>query len=285
MKPVILHLSDPKVAALTMDLSAMQRWEVLRRSETPMTAEQLATACRTTIPIAQFTLDRLVDAGFAVRLKASATRRRITYRSVGEHVLVQYDPTSPPERALVWDAREATKQYGRKVIDRAHAAPTIRSKSLRWLDVDCTPILTYEESMEALELLATTAEKLKEIESRAYKRALADPASNALSRTRGYYVQLLLQPLEEPELPLPSYSVWSRESIAHEVKRLSKAPGNVLSLREQEIARRLAAGESRPTIAHALRLSPHTVAATCKRVYAKLGVHSRAELASRMLGP
>ena len=44
----------------------------------------------------------------------------------------------------------------------------------------------------------------------------------------------------------------------------------------------LAHGSSRPEIARRLGLSPHTVATISKRIYAKLGVRRRAELANRL---
>ena len=55
-----------------------------------------------------------------------------------------------------------------------------------------------------------------------------------------------------------------------------------LSPREAEVACRAALGESTPTIAAALGLSPHTVRHHLERIYARLGVHSRAALAARV---
>ena len=283
MKPTILLLNDPKVASLVLDQPAMQRWEVLRRSDVPMTAEQLATACHVHLSTMQFTLDRLVDAGFAVRLKASTASKRIRFRAASKDVVVRYDSTSESGREIARGVRDAMTQHGRKVVDRAQRSPGIRSKSLRLLDTAHTPVLTFEESIEVMNLLTSTARKVEEIEDRAYRHAIADPASNFQSRTRGYYVHLLLQPLAEPELPLPHLAILSEKGVASFVERMASAPGNLLSRRECEIARRLAAGDSRPAIAKALALSPDTVAATCKRIYAKLGVHSRAALAARML--
>jgi DNA-binding NarL/FixJ family response regulator len=73
------------------------------------------------------------------------------------------------------------------------------------------------------------------------------------------------------------------DGIKRMLKRHSESPSKLLGPKEQEIARRLAAGESRPSIARALKVSVHTVTATSRRIYAKLGIHSRAELAARML--
>jgi DNA-binding NarL/FixJ family response regulator len=56
----------------------------------------------------------------------------------------------------------------------------------------------------------------------------------------------------------------------------------VLSPRELQVARALEAGRSRPQIAQELGLSEHTVVTLSKRIYKKLGVHSRTELSTRL---
>jgi DNA-binding NarL/FixJ family response regulator len=52
--------------------------------------------------------------------------------------------------------------------------------------------------------------------------------------------------------------------------------------RELEVARALDLGKSRPQIAREFGLSQHTVGTLSKRIYRKLGVHSRAELSTRL---
>jgi DNA-binding CsgD family transcriptional regulator len=51
---------------------------------------------------------------------------------------------------------------------------------------------------------------------------------------------------------------------------------------EQRIAELVAAGKSNKEAAAALFLSVHTVEGALKRVYRKLGVHSRTELSRRL---
>ena len=55
-----------------------------------------------------------------------------------------------------------------------------------------------------------------------------------------------------------------------------------LSPREKDVAVALAQGSSRPEIAEKFGISINTVASIGKRVYAKLGVSRRAELAARL---
>ena len=58
-----------------------------------------------------------------------------------------------------------------------------------------------------------------------------------------------------------------------------------LSAREQEIARMVAAGRPNKTIAKALEISEWTVSTHLRRIFAKLGVSSRAAMVARLLSP
>jgi len=63
----------------------------------------------------------------------------------------------------------------------------------------------------------------------------------------------------------------------------SSEPAVTLSPREQEIARLVAKGLPNKAIAAVLDISPWTVATHLRRVFAKLGVSSRAEMVARVL--
>jgi DNA-binding CsgD family transcriptional regulator len=58
----------------------------------------------------------------------------------------------------------------------------------------------------------------------------------------------------------------------------------VLSPREQEIARMVAEGYPNKTIAAVLEISSWTVSTHLRRVFAKLGVRSRAAMVARLVG-
>jgi DNA-binding CsgD family transcriptional regulator len=78
--------------------------------------------------------------------------------------------------------------------------------------------------------------------------------------------------------------LWSRQSRG-EIDRLGlrRAPDR-LTESERRVAELAAGGLTNREVAQRLFVSPKTVEANLGRVYRKLGVHSRAQLALEMLG-
>lgn len=286
MKPTVLKVSEPKVASVFADLAAMQRWEVLRRSDVPMAADELAAECRVAIDVVQRTLDRLLDAGLVVRIKASSRSRRITYRAVSKEVIFEYDEHSTDERRWVLERRESHKRYARDCIDRAHATSAIQGRNLRCFWCSISTIMNDEESRQAHRAIVDAMLVLLELEKRALARArearsLPEPEPKP-KPSGNFFIRLELQELAEPELPIPHFILADSKAARRHVAELGARANLVLAERELEVARLLATGASRPKIAAALGLSPNTIATVSKRIYSKLQVHSRAELAARM---
>jgi DNA-binding NarL/FixJ family response regulator len=78
----------------------------------------------------------------------------------------------------------------------------------------------------------------------------------------------------------------ARDEIVARVRRqLARAPGDTtgprLTAREGEVLRLLAAGLAPAQIASELSISPKTVATHVEHIYAKLGVHTRAQAVAR----
>lgn len=282
MTPTIFKLSDPKVAALMLDSEALQRWEVLRSAASPMTAVQLAEAWRVDLGTGQRTLDQLEGAGFIVKMPVSARSRSITYRAISDQVVVTWDRSSPADLQGLAEQRRVGRKHTRAIFDRAWEARLKGQDRGKWIEFDAMPTLTREESTEAMDIITTAARALEALSARAKQRArsTADVAEPAPIRAHLLAMQMIA--LFEDELPLPQLTIWEQRSVESQIAMITRAPRAVLTERETTIARRLASGESRPKIANALGLSKHTVATTSKRIYLKLGIHSRAELSARM---
>jgi DNA-binding CsgD family transcriptional regulator/DNA-binding MarR family transcriptional regulator len=288
MKPVVLKLSDPKLAAAVVDLAMMQRWEVLRRSDTPITPQELAESCGISAEAMQQTLDRLVDAGLAVRVKASVKSKAITYRSVGKEIVIEFDEQSDAECASVDEHHAVFRQYGQGLLDHSRSAGAVHRKKLNWLIGDLTATFNEEESSKALEIVTSALHALHSLEHSAHERLRSESRAPTVSGatttpSKHYYAVLQMQQLDEPQLPLPTWTFWSRRTIKRMIEKIERRPSTVLTAREREIAKRLSAGDSRPDIAKSMGITKNTIASMTKRIYAKLGVHSRAELAARML--
>lgn len=284
MTPLVLSASDPKVAAVLLDIATLKRWEVLRRSTTPLTAAELAAACGANHKSVQASIDLLVEAGFAVPVRATRSSPRAGFRSASTKVIIRLDheteATMKASQEFLLVYREAREQHRRQLLDQVKSRADLPIR-LRSVEATLTPTLTREESLEALEILSSAARALYAIENRARERGAALAPGDGLT---SYCIFLQMRPLEHQELPMPQYEVWASDKLDKHIGKVAKAPDAALSPADREIARRLAAGDKRPKIAADLGLNPHTLASATKRIYARLGVRSRAELAVRMRG-
>jgi DNA-binding NarL/FixJ family response regulator len=83
------------------------------------------------------------------------------------------------------------------------------------------------------------------------------------------------------ELGAVLWAKWAHAEIASVSGR--KPSGGALSPGELRVAELVADGHSNKGVAAALFLSPQTVESHLKHIYAKLGVHSRTQLARRLV--
>lgn len=65
--------------------------------------------------------------------------------------------------------------------------------------------------------------------------------------------------------------------LVQDIKPANNHVSCPLTMREQDILRAIAKGYQTTEVAHLLNISPHTAAKHLKNIYAKLGIHSRAQ--------
>lgn len=281
----VLSLSVPKTLAVLNDLDLMQRWELLRRSPDPMSVQQFAAECRIDLAAAQRALDRLIEAGLVVRLRASKLRKHIAYQSIATEVMLAWNPDVPEQRKAVQDFHLAMRSLSRVVLDRHLASERSVPKPRPCFYGYASVLLTPQEVDTVNRLLRAACEVLDEADIRAEDRARGQYTGEVPATSeQPYHLAVECRPLSYPEPPIPHLELWDERSVPREIDRATRAASQVLTRRELEIARRLASGETRPMIAKALGLTPNTVATVCKRIHTKLGVHSRAELTARLKG-
>lgn len=292
MKPTVLSLDCPKLVALMGDFPALQLWESLRRSPSDRSVQELATLSSATPEAAQDRLDRLVDAGMVVRLKARSTRRRITYRSVSKQLIVSWDRSKPEQFAALQALRRAQRKSVQEVLLRNAEHGLHGAVKLPWLEAAVALALTLEEASEIHAVLIGAMRAVDDIVVRVKARQGGSPASDdagwpgprLAEGESGYQLVLNMQPLAEPPPLGPEFMIWESGSVERALREIECVPSSLLSPREFEIAQRLAKGESRPTVATALGLSTNTVQTVTKRIYRKLGVTNRAMFTARMKG-
>ena len=284
-KQTILRLSNPSTMAVFVDFELLQRWEILRRSTAERSAAEFAAACGVGLGPAQRSLDRLIEAGFVVRVPAGRARRYIAYRSVAAEVLIAWDPSSPEQRGAVRRHHLAMRALSRAIIDR-HLVPELETATPKpCFHGYATVMLTRQEVDQVQRALRAACEVLDRADMRAEERARGAYSGDISPEAeQPYHFAVEHRALAYPESPIPHYELWDEGSVPRELERASKAASQVLTPREFEIAKRLASGDTRPIIAKALGITPNTVATVCKRIHAKLGVHSRAQLTARLKG-
>ena len=281
----VLSFSVPATLAAFNDLKLLQRWEVLRRAPSELSVPQFAAAIGAALPEAQSALDRLTEAGLAVRLRASRTRKHIAYRSIATEVMLVWNPDVPEQRKAVQDFHLAMRSLSREILDR-HLAPGHRSSKPKACFFGYASVmLTAQEIDTVNRLLRAACAVIDEADIRAEERARGTYAGEIGPDTEHpYHLAVEHRPLAGPEAPIPHFELWDERSVPREIARVTQSASSVLTPRELEIAKRLASGQTRPIIAKALDLTVNTVASACKRIHAKLGIHSRAELTARLKG-
>ena len=282
--PIIVDLDNPAVQAC-IEVDALMCWEELRQSRRAFTVQQLAEARQLPMADAQRILDRLVDASWVERLRAGGGRRSTTYRAAGDPLMIGWDPTSPDHRTIARRLAAAMRSASRQAIDSQQEA----SVRLRNLGTYFTFEGTRADAHKIMNEICDLATRIRQIDARAKRlraAAASDPGTASAEAAKDiatYHLGLDMQELPHgASCPIPDCLMFDREAIRRLAESHGRAPLQALSAKELEIAKRLAAGESRKDISKALGRSENTILTHCKRIYARLGVHNRAELTARI---
>lgn len=269
-------ISSPGLVPVLRDIRTMQRWEILRRARRGYTAAQLAEESTSSLESTQDSLDRLEAVGLVVRQRASSRTGRVCYRAPMERLIVAFDRTSETDRTLMQAMEGGMREYSRSVIDGAESVKRVNPQGSIAIHGVTSVLLLEEDACAVRDAFRSAYALLVEAERRARESQVAAGA-------RGYHVTLEMRELNEPERPMAEVFM-VEQSIADENRKiLHQAASMLLSPRELLVAKALGEGKSRPQIAREFGLSAHTVVTMSRRIYQKLGVHSRAELSTRLL--
>ncbi len=268
----------PAVAAFLADARALSVWEMLRRFGRATAVAELAAACALPAGIVQDAVQRAVEIGLAerTRSRAAGRERKPRFRATGEQILVEVDPAAPADARLMRESFARHLAESRACIDQslADAARGINGFGLKHAFTHITM-----DEREAKELLALFA-PIDALVARIAEKYDRNPGGTP--RRCNYHLAFHVAPISVERLPPARVTMANRTVVAKQAAQVANAPSRLLSPREREVAQRLVRGETGPEIATALGVSRSTVSTLCERIYRKLGITRRAQLAVRL---
>ena len=272
-----VDIRSEEAARLLRDRCAMHTWEALRRAKGPQAAADLIQALGMDRSAIQDILDRLCDAGLAVRVPMTRNHRAVRYAVEADRIVIAWDPTDGASIAALRNHLDASIRDRAAGEHGAHdgAAPDL----LELLAHDVSGIVEVndDDRAELARRIEDLARFIHVVRSRRPVRGATAP-----DRTR-WRIDLRIGAAAN-ELPHAIVQAAPGSTPSSTPPRNGDVPGGnaPLAPREREVAAGLVAGLTRPEIAKHLGVSPYTVATLVKRIYRKLGVRRRIELAHRL---
>ncbi len=272
MEEAIFDIRDSAAMEMLFDEQAMALWELLRRRGKPTSVTDVAKITQLGFDAAQSRLDLLHAHGLLERLRMAARRRVPTYRVTCKRIGIVMRSKDKDDYAL-WDSygervRAAAERLAKNQLPLGCSSEEARARAFFVMPMR----LSRHEMVELRHRLDELTAFLRMLQERhSGEQGPEDFGCN-------YRFELQLQPLAEPVLPQPvvHLRLVDREPTLG-VERVD--PMSQLSNRERQVAQAVVRGRSRSEIAEELALRPGTISTLTKRIYRKLGVGNRLELA------
>ena len=280
MDALELELSDPRVLAMMSDPLLLGIWEQLRRFGKPTGAAALAKSAALEVGAVQCAIDALVEFGLLRLHPARRQRRFPAYEATADSIRVTCD-YSTDRSALEASARGLTAHMLSLFPQDPFASMPTPGGPWRAYFVTLAN-LSVEEVGELRRRLNAVVEFVDMLRS---KRVASRDTGEIDPPLCNYGFTFRADPLVRPALPVPAIRFVSRSPGAWQ-KGNSSTPDvraeRPLSDREYQVALALARGLNRREVAAELGVTPGTIVTLTKRLYRKLGVSRRAELATRL---
>ena len=272
MEESLVDIRDASAMETLFDEAAMAAWELLRRRGKPTSAAEVARVTHLEFAVAQRKLDILQEHRLVELVPARTKRPMPTYRATCKRIGIVLRANDKEDDAL-WDRygvriREAAETLARNQLPLGLSTEAARARAFFVMPLRLSPN-EMSELRHRLDELTAFLRMLQERHSG--ERGADDFGCN-------YRFEMQLQPLAEPVLPQP---VVLMRTIDQEPSRGGERvdPMARLSQRERQVAQAVVRGRSRSETAKELLLQPGTIATLTKRIYRKLGVTNRLELA------
>lgn len=270
-----LDLRDARVRALLSEPMHLSVWELVRRFDRPVSVREIAQAVRRDDSVVQAVLDSLEALLLIGSIAVTAASRRVRYQVTAQALVIAFDSSDPDqvsELRRIGARFKELNRTGRVAIEDYPGPEAFAFEYAR-------PTRLDDEQLARLKSLLKQVRNLLE---QSASTSTIEPGNPGVLCT--HQVLIEVHPCKPGTLPLPQIVLAPRAEIDAARSLVAGSGMPSLSVRERTVALAMAAGKSRPAIASELGLSVNTVATVSKRVYAKLTVRSRAELANRLRG-
>lgn len=269
----VLNLESPQVVETISEPFNCSVWEIVRRFARPVILAEVAVVSHSEPVVVQGALERLEKLGLVTRTPARGLRNLPTYKTTCNSLVVSFKSDQPSEQIAASAIKTRFTEYVRGIMTANHSD----EHTEQWSASMCVPMqLNVTDIEEINRIINAFNECLDRIRQRSTKIDSSD------SQDCNYVIHIDVHPTRTVVLPLPAMHIVPDDRIEETVAKVQSAPMNALSPREREVAIELARGRSRPEIARQFGVSVNTIATIGKRIYAKLGVKRRAELAARV---
>jgi DNA-binding CsgD family transcriptional regulator len=282
MEAHVIDIEDEEGMKLLTDGGALSIWELLRRYGSPMGVAAIERVVRFPLTEVDRALEVLVAHGIVERHPARGRRRLPAYSSLRAALVVQYraDDAQDRHRLESWMPRlefaMGQAAIRLQVMGDSTAVgndPSPLRRSVR--------LSTHLEKQDAQELRARIDDLVAFMRLLESKYAGEDALDTFLCN---YRVDIEVQPLAKP---IPASALVTIRPAGDDwniVADEASEEAGTLSPREREVAVGIVNGRSRADIATRLGITASTVATLTKRLYRKLGVHSKSQLTKRLVG-
>ena len=271
-----IDIRTPGLVEAFDSVGAMQAWELLRRSGTPLTAAELARIARMPVRTVQRALDRFETVALVRRHPGRKANTAVRWSVTRQTIQVHHRQLDPLDESLF--AKMVTvfgTESENKILRGVKDPNTYGVGDNHWQSVNAASL--DNDEMRELWKMFLEIERFLHRSKNKFKNVPADANQDC-----NYCLSVRLMPLSPGVLPMPTVNFLGGPVVEMLSDSMGDEASEVLTARELSVARALAAGKSTRAVADEHNVSTHTVVEYTRRIYRKLDLKSRAELAARM---
>lgn len=279
MEAHVVDVGDERGIRLLLDGTALAAWELLRCFGGTLSASAIGRSIHGESSDVERALVHLQEEGIIRCYPIRGRRRRPEYSCLKAGLVIEYRPNDSSDQKAMLKALSLIGSFGQSVALRAQSiaeeasAPSSNRKNFRFSTHlsphDAKELASRVDELHALMLL---------LEARSAGEESLDTA------LCNYQVDIRMSPLVEMLPASPMVTIRPQGAATKAEFCGGSEELAMLSSREHEVAVGLLNRRSRGEIAESLGITISTVATLAKRLYKKLGVHSRDELVAHING-